>query len=149
MNEQHIWSHRTPHHQLSASETDEWSHHRRLKINIFTICQHETTASVMPFDGLRTHLHWTLLYPTIPYQTIGPDWSSSNVSGNIDKFSSTCVWQQIMQIAVISNTARSASCPVIYGYVINKDVLGDCSIKSNQVFMLWVKEVLVLFKQIH
>lgn len=47
MNEQHIWSHRSRHHQPSAAETDEWNHHRRLKINIFTIGQHETTAATV------------------------------------------------------------------------------------------------------
>lgn len=48
MNEQHVWSHHSRHHQPSAALTDEPNQQRRLQIDIINIAQHETTAATVP-----------------------------------------------------------------------------------------------------
>lgn len=44
-NEQHVWSHRSRHHQPSAAQTDERNQRGRLTIDTLTIAQYQTTAA--------------------------------------------------------------------------------------------------------
>lgn len=113
MNEQHIWSHRTPHHQPSTAETDEWNHHRRVKINTVTIFYRETNAGMTLFVIIsKNHILHKVIYPirALVQTKVLLIWAGISMSFVAPR----CVWQQITQIAFISKTVRGASRPMIY-----------------------------------
>lgn len=141
-NEQHIWSHRSRHHQPSAAETDEWNHHRRLKIDIFTISQHETTAATV--QDKEALCKW--IYPT----------------GALEKTEVLLIREGILMGVFNSAPDVDKLCKSHPLYTGQSGVLlwytqrhklwqgrRQCLMKTNKGFICKVKGVFMLFKQSH
>lgn len=141
-NEQHIWSHRSRHHQPSAAETDEWNHRRRLKIDIFTIGQHETTAATV--QDKEALCKW--IYPT---GSSGENWSSPNPRGNID---GCFQFGPDVDKLCKSHPLYTGQSGVLLWYTQRRKLWQgrrQCLMKTNKGFICKVKGVFMLFKQSH